>query len=384
MYNRRLVFIAACIGILIFGIIMAVLGAVLPSVIEKYEIDKIDAGSLFLLLTFGMLLGSVVFGPVVDRYGYKALLILCTGIIFLGFEGIAYAPSMALLQFSLFIIGFAGGVINGGTNALVSDISGEGRSSGLAYLGVFFGIGAFGVPFTLGTLLSYFSYETLIAVAGLLVLLPLLFFTVISYPKPKQSQGFPVRDGIRLLREPSLLLMGFILFMQSGMEMTMSGWTATMLNEELQVDAQRAVLILSLYWIGLMFARIVMGKILGKISRALVLRICIVIAFSGSLMLLFANDLTLAVPGIILVGIGFAACFPIIFAYVGDAFSKLSGTAFSVVLVMALCGGMTYPYVAGILGNAFGLQASFVMIPVSLAVMMVVFGIVTGKMLRRP
>jgi MFS transporter, FHS family, glucose/mannose:H+ symporter len=380
MYNRKYVFAAACIGMLIFGIVMAVLGAVLPSVIQKFGIDTIDAGSLFLLLTFGMLLGSVIFGPVVDRYGYKALLVLCTAFIFLGLEGIAFAPSLGLLRLSLFTIGFAGGVINGGTNALVSDISGEGRSSGLAYLGVFFGVGAFGVPFILGTMLGYFSFESLISFVGGLVLLPLLFIIIIAFPQAKQAQGFPVKEGVGLLKETTLLMMGFILFMQSGMEMTVSGWTASMINLELQVDAQQAVLVLSLYWVGLMFARIIMGNILKKVSPAVVLRTCIGIAAVGSLLLISANTLTLAIPGLILVGIGFAACFPIIFSYVGEAYAKLSGTAFSVVLVMALAGGMTYPYVTGILGNSFGLRTSFLIIPLSLVIMLVVFGLVLKRL----
>jgi MFS transporter, FHS family, glucose/mannose:H+ symporter len=380
MYNRKYVFAAACIGMLIFGIVMAVLGAVLPSVIQKFGIDTIDAGSLFLLLTFGMLLGSVIFGPVVDRYGYKALLVLCTAFIFLGLEGIAFAPSLGLLRLSLFTIGFAGGVINGGTNALVSDISGEGRSSGLAYLGVFFGVGAFGVPFMLGTMLGYFSFESLISFVGGLVLLPLLFIIIIAFPQAKQAQGFPVKEGIGLLKETTLLMMGFILFMQSGMEMTVSGWTASMINLELEIDAQQAVLVLSLYWIGLMFARIVMGNILKKVSPAAVLRTCIGIAAVGSLLLISANTLTLAIPGLILVGIGFAACFPIIFSYVGEAYARLSGTAFSVVLVMALAGGMTYPYVTGILGNSFGLRTSFLIIPLSLIIMLVVFGLVLKRL----
>jgi len=35
MYNRRLVFWAACLGMLMFGIVMTTLGAILPSVLDK-------------------------------------------------------------------------------------------------------------------------------------------------------------------------------------------------------------------------------------------------------------------------------------------------------------------------------------------------------------
>ena len=74
-YNRKLVFWAACLGMLTFGIVMTVLGAILPPVVERFGVDKAEAGSLFLLMSLGILAGSVVFGPVVDRYGYRGLLL---------------------------------------------------------------------------------------------------------------------------------------------------------------------------------------------------------------------------------------------------------------------------------------------------------------------
>ncbi len=379
MYNKKLVFIAACFGMLIFGIVMAVLGAVLPSIIVKFDIDKIDAGSLFLLLTFGMLVGSMVFGPIVDRYGFKGLLILCAAIIAIGIQGIAFAPSMFVLRLSLLFIGFAGGAINGGTNALVSDISEERRGSGLAYLGAFFGVGAFGVPLLLGTLLDRFSYETIIAAVGATIVLPWLLFVFLRFPKPKHEQGFPIAEGLGLTKEGTLLLFGLILFIQSGMEMTVGGWSATFLIEEVQVDAQRAVLFLSLFWLGMVFARLVLGALLKYISAASVLWFSLLIAFTGSLMMLLSNGAGTAVTGLVLAGLGFAAVFPVIFAYVGDIYSRLSGTAFSVVLVMALTGGMLYPYVTGILANSFGLRISLIIIPCSL----VISGIVSIIVLRR-
>ena len=60
MYNRKVVFVASCLAMLVFGIVMTVLGSTLPSIIVKFNIDKINAGSLPLLLTFGILLGSIV------------------------------------------------------------------------------------------------------------------------------------------------------------------------------------------------------------------------------------------------------------------------------------------------------------------------------------
>jgi MFS transporter, FHS family, glucose/mannose:H+ symporter len=379
MYNKKLVFIAACFGLLIFGIVMAVLGAVLPSIIEKFDIDKIHAGSLFLLMTFGMLVGSMVFGPIVDRYGFKGLLIISAGIIAIGIQGIAFAPTMFLLRISILFIGFAGGTINGGTNALVSDISDERRGVGLAYLGAFFGIGAFGVPLLLGTFLDRFSYETIIAGVGAMIVFPWLLFVYLRFPSPKHEQGFPIAEGLGLTKERTLLLFGLILFMQSGMEMTVGGWSATFLIEEVQVDPQRAVMFLSLFWLGMVFSRLLLGALLLYISAATVFRFSLFLAFIGSLLMLLSKDTGPAVFGLVLVGLGFAAVFPVVFAYVGNLYTRLSGTAFSVVLVMALTGGMLYPYVTGIIANSFGLRTALYLIPCSIVISSIVYMIVLRR-----
>jgi len=150
----------------------------------------------------------------------RSLLIVCAAFIFLGLEGIAFAPNLTMLRIAIFIIGFGGGVINGGTNALVADISKAGKSAGLSILGVFFGIGAVGVLFLLWLLPAHLSFESIIAGVGAFLLIPIIFMQMIHFPLPKQAQGFPLKDGLKLLKELPLLLFGFILFFESGIEIT--------------------------------------------------------------------------------------------------------------------------------------------------------------------
>lgn len=225
-YNKNLVFTAACIGMCFFGISMITLGAVLPSLTTKLALDNLQATALVTFLPLGLLGGSLLFGPIVDRFGHKALLLLSCLVVLLGLEGIAFFTSIPLLQVSIIGIGLGGGILNGETNALVADISDEAeKGSRLSLLGAFYGIGALGIPVLLSFLAGYYSFEIILQGTGMVMLIGILFCLGIRFPAPKQPQGFPIKEGLGLLKESSLLLLSFILFFQSGIEGVCNNWT---------------------------------------------------------------------------------------------------------------------------------------------------------------
>jgi len=382
--RRGALFAVAGLGMLSFGVVLTTLGAVLPSLVSRFGIDKAGAGALFLLMSFGILLGSLVFGPIVDRRGYRGMLLFAALLIVVGLEGIAFAPTLGWLRASIALIGFGGGIVNGGTNALVADISAEGRGAGLSLLGVFFGAGAVGVPFVLALLLGRFSYAAIIAGVGALVLLPLIVTPTTRFPAPKQAQGFPLAAAGRLLGDPVLLVMGLMLFLESGMEITVGGWSATFVSEELGLSERSALLLLSLYWMGMMLARLMLGSILRRVSPTRALSACIALGIVGALLLVTGRGVPAAALGVFLLGCGFAATFPVVLGFVGDRYADLSGTAFSIAIVMALTGGMLLPYATGALGARYGLRESLLIVPAGLVLLAILLAIVTRLRAARP
>ena len=377
MKSVRAIFASACLGMLTFGIVLTILGAVLPTVIEQFGIDKAQAGSLFLLMTFAILAASLAVGPLVDRYGYKGMLLLGTALIATGLEGIAFAGSMTALRVAIVFIGFGGGIINGGTNALVADISSEAKHANLNLLGVFFGIGAVGVPFVLATLGERFDHSTLISAVGALILIPFLFIAATAFPAPKHPQGFPIAAAGKLIRDPLLLMMGLMLFLESGLEITVGGWTSTFVKEELAVPARAALVILSLYWLGMMLARIALGALFRNVDPARAMYTCVAVGLTGSLLLLNTNDSTIAAISVFMLGVGLATTFPTVLGFLGHRYADLSGTAFSLVIAMALCGGMLLPWVTGVVGGRYGMRGSFVIVPAALVLLAILLGILS-------
>ena len=116
MYKRSQVFAAACIALFLFGMTLITLGSIMPSLTIEFETHGLSKGLLVSILPIGILAGSLIFGPIVDRYGYKLLLITSVLISAISLEGLAFTNSVSLLYICIFFIGFGGGIINGGTS----------------------------------------------------------------------------------------------------------------------------------------------------------------------------------------------------------------------------------------------------------------------------
>ena len=353
-YRNNLIFAAASLAMLLFGIVLISLGSVLPHLREQFDLTDLSTGSLLSILPFGLLLGSLFFGPLVDRYGYKVVLLVCSLLIFAGLEGIALTGDLWILRISIFFIGIGGGAINGGANALAADTAEGDRGARLSFLGVFFGIGALGVPFLLGLLANVLPYHKILFWIGIFVLLPVIVYLIIKFPPPKNPQGFPLKDARKLLKDPWILLTGFILFIQSGMEGLANNWSTTYLQENKEFLNQHALFSLTCLVAGMTAMRLILGWALHHIRSALVLMISVGLSVLGSLVLLLTETQLATYAGMATLGAGLSACFPVIMGQVAGKYTHLSGTALSAVLVLALLGNMLCNYGMGFIANGWG------------------------------
>jgi MFS family permease len=358
-YSFWSVFTAACLGMLLFGIVIISLGSILPSVIEKFDLNKIQAGSLASILPAGILLGSLVFGPVVDRYSYRNLFIVCSILVIAGIEGIAFATGLFTLQASFLLIGFGGGVFNAGTSALVADISEEKpekRSANLSLLGVFYGIGALGIPVLIAALSSSWPFEKILQYTGLAIILPLIFFVSITYPAAKQKQGITLKSGLVMIKDKHLVIMGFFLFFESALEGIISNWTTTYLQNETAINSANALYALSIYILSLTIARLILSSLLRRIKPLYVLQFSIGIILLGLSLLLLSNTWIWFITCFVLLGCGTASGFPVILGYVGELYKDLRGTAFGLVFFIAIIGNTFMNYLMGIIAEKFGID----------------------------
>jgi len=356
MYNRKIIFASACTGMLFFGICFIALGSIVPGLKAKFNMDEIAAGTMFSILPFGILTGSLLFGPLCDRYGYKILLSGSCLLIFIGFEGIAYSLSTSLLKISILLFAVGGGAINGATNALVADISEKDKGAALSLLGVFFGIGALGMPFVLGVLDKRFNYDSIISIIGFASFAISIVYLLLKFPAAKQKGSIDLKQIGSIIKAPLVWLISFFLFCQSSFEAIINNWTTSFLEGEKNISSSEALFALSLFVVGLTVMRLLLGSVLKNFSDRQIWILSFLLIGAGIIFLGSAKSFDLSAAGLILIGAGLAAGFPIMLGYVGNRYQEISGTAFSFVLVIALLGNTLVNYLMGIIAKTYGIH----------------------------
>ena len=355
MYNKKVVFWSCFLAILLFGIAMTTLGSIAPDLKEKFGLDDIAAGTLFSILPLGILAGSLLFGPIADKYGFGILLGISCILLALGFEGIAFASSSGLLKACIFLFGLAGGSINGATSALVSDISDTNKTASISLLGVFFGIGALGMPLVLGILRERYSFEIIVAAVGILSFFTGILFMIIKLPPAKITQKIPSGKIMGFFRDKVLLLIAFFLFFQSSFEGLMNNWTTTYLADHLSVSPDKALYGLSLFVAGMVVMRLLTGTVLRHLNVKWIMIASFVFLLIGLVSIASGTSIFVALTGFVLVGAGLAGGFPVMLGLAGERYKDISGTAFSFVLTIALLGNMLINYGMGIISEKYGI-----------------------------
>jgi fucose permease len=361
-----------------FGIVMLSLGTINIFIAEQFKDSNPDIASLAVFLPLGIFIGRSPSGRSLTATVYKNLLIFCILLIAGGIEGIAYAADFRLVQLSFFIIGLGGGVINGGTNALVADISDTERRQAQP-AGRFFRIRRSRHAGVVGFLQNYFSFLTIIKVIGLIIFLTIVYFLLIRFPEAKQKTRNSSVNGFKLLKSPLLLLIGLILFFESGIEGLMNNWTALYLSSHLQTAPDATLYALSFIVIGMTGMRLILGFTLKYIRDHLMLYGSYGLILIGTVIVMFVPSYTTILVGLTMIGAGFAAVFPILLGYVGNLFAEASGTAFSIVFGIALIGNMLINAAVGIVNRHFGIQYYLVVLLVGLIFQVLFFTIIAKK-----
>jgi MFS transporter, FHS family, glucose/mannose:H+ symporter len=331
----------------------------LPEMRARLHVGLSQQGNLLLLLYLGIFCASLVVGPLIDYIGNKANLFVSAALVSAAMVWFALAHSFAAAAMAAVLLGLGGGGLNTCTNALVSDIYGEQRGPMLNLLGIFFGIGALCVPLLAASIEGHFTIPQLFLFCAVLAAVCAFGYAMLSFPPAKPNNAFSLRGVFGVAKYEGVLLFAFVLFLESGNEACIGGWTSTFVNT-IGYSARTATLVLASYWAALMVSRMIAARVLQGIGKSQLVLIIALISLLGCAALVASRSLILLFAGTALIGLSYGPIFPTTLAIAGDRYSERAGTVFGLLFSIALIGGMLFPWTVGEVSQRLRVRAGMI------------------------
>jgi fucose permease len=340
------------------GMLMALLGAVLP--VWRYHLapDFALIGHYFLLQNLGVLGGGFGGAWVLGRKGIGFTLasgcgLACASLLLLA----AFCPPASVWGrlAGLLLMGCAAGVINHAGMHAVSPMYELHRAATLNLAGILFGAGCLICALFLSTAFFLYTAPSLLV---LLAVLPGLAAGV--FARTPKTPGIVLpdrrwREALEDFRTPAAVLFAALLFLQFGNEGALAGWLALFLTQRLGASPATSLLLLALYWAALLVGRTVAQWALGRVQHARLLAGAVVAQVFGCTALYFTDNLFGATIGVLLAGAGLSVILPLVLEKIGDRFPRYHPAVFNGIFSIAWTGALLAPASLGYFAHFWGI-----------------------------
>jgi fucose permease len=379
MIGGRALIFAAWSGVFIYGYLNAMLGIVLPNLMEKLKLDKTQAGEFFMFSSIGLLVSSVPSGLTMDYSGTK--LVTCLGLLLVGaaFWGLGSIGSPRFLYALAFVLGLGGSMVIAGENTTISLANTSHREIASNLLNLFFGVGAFVAPFLVMPILKYRGFSGVLKTSAILTGAILALHLSLSFPPPVAGASFPLGSVAALIVQPRLLLLMFLVFLYVGTEFSVWSWTVTFFTTERGYPQQSASRIISIFALAMIAGRWTSQWTLVKFGPQLLLLLSAAGAVISLGALYIMRGRVLVIIAATAAGWFMAAIFPTALGLAGNYFPSSVGTAISLVTTGGWIGAIAIPPAVGFVADRSGVSRG-VLIPVASAFLMIVTPIMLIRM----
>ena len=364
----------------ILGLAVAVIGPTLPGLAERTSSKLNQVSILFVGLSTGYLVGSLISGRQYDRLpGHRlaggALLLLAAV-----FALTPFIPLLWLLTVLLIILGFAEGMLDVGGNTMLVWLHGKRVPPYMNGLHFAFGFGAFISPIIVAqVILNFGDISWAYWIMALLALPVAVWLLRLPSPiaPPPEPAGSDRQADARLVA-----LIAFFFFLVVGAESAMGGWVFVYANQQFGSDLSGAqavnftavaAYLTSAYWGALTLGRLLGIPISTRFKSHRILFIDLLGCLASALFILIFPT-SWAVLWICTIGSGLfmASIFPTTLN-LAERRMDIRGGIMRWFFVGSSLGGMVLPWIIGQLIEPIGTITVIVGMTISLLLAVVVF-----------
>ncbi|NLJ85346.1 MAG: MFS transporter [Firmicutes bacterium] len=364
----------------LLGYVGTVFGPTLPFIIDGFSLSLAQAGTLFFLLSFGHVLGSISMAPLMRRFDSKPIMLLGAVLMAANALAIPFASRWFLMLGNVCVLGVGWGLLEVGFNALVSHWSEGDPGPALNRLHLFFALGAWLGPSLISLLLvggmawqlAFFTVAFgFVIFIGIFAKMPAGIFQLApgkgSHPTGGSLETSEKVTLRHLLAAPGIVLLGLAILIYVGVEFSITGWITTFLTESLGSTAAMGAAAVSFFWAGLTVGRLICSMFFQRVDYlSLLLFLCAGTAISVGLGALIPIP-AVAVGCFALAGLFSSGIFPTIVASGARAYPDWISSLSSFFSALAGIGGMLMPWVLGIIADTVGLGGGLIVLSLFMA-----------------
>ena len=359
-------------GFALVGVVNTFLGPLLPLLSVQWSLNDAQAGRLFAAQYAGGIVGALASSPILTRFGY--LRTLLAGYIVMSAASACFGYSSAFTAIpSIFCEGVSLGLLVPATNVLAAEMYPSRQAEALNLANFAWGVGAIAGP----PVLVYFARSTvllpMLGLAAMLAAVTLWLLRCASGVPAVADAGADDSQASSVLQAwtaPFALCTGLLIFLYVGTEVSTYGWVASYARRLVSSSQKNWMLAQTAFWIGLIGSRALAPSILRRISTSGLIISGMMAANLGLLTILLSSELSGAITGAALAGLGMGPIFPTVFARFTQGFGALAARMAGILFVISNLGAGSFPWAVGLISAHFGGLRSGLVVPLAAAALM--------------
>lgn len=317
-HSRIGLILLAFIAFVSLGLPEGLLGVAWPSIRESFSRSLDSLGVLLLAIMAGYLTSSFFCGRLIARLGVGKLLAASCAAMGAGLIGYTLVPAWWMIVASGTLTGLGAGAIDASLNTYVAANFGKGL---MQWLHASWGIGITAGPVIMTAGISHFdSWRWGYAMVGAAQFTLAACFALTSplwqraeFRAASEKDWMPTDDrppSLETLRCPAVRLSLLFFFLTTGIEATMGNWTYTLLTGSRGLLPRAAGLWTGSYWAAFTMSRVLAGLYAKRIGTRALIRICLLAAFGGAVLLWWSPAEMIGLSGVVIIGFSMAPVFP--------------------------------------------------------------------------
>ncbi len=373
----------AFLGFVSLGLPDAITGVTWPSVRDTFQLRQGAVGLVLVVSGVGYLISSFLSGQLIQAIGIGWVLAVSTGLVAASMFGFGFAPIWLGFVFCAMVHGLGSGAIDSGLNGYAAH---QMSARHLIWLHACYCFGALIGPVLMSNVLAsgrHYSVGYSIVGGAMLVLTVMFLITRQSWGAAASSTRqirVPMR-GSGVLRDSTVWLQMAIYFLYTGLEVTFSQWTYTVLTESRNVSPDTAGIAVGVYWGAIGVGRVISGAIADRFGIDRLIRYCLVAATSGALLFAARLPVGAAFLGLSLAGLGLAPVYPCLMSRTPQRLgAERSAHAIGFQVGAAMIGAAAIPGTLGVIAGMGGLET----IPVGVVILFGILVLLHESLLSLP